>query len=219
MVIKQQFKKAYSVLQQAWLKSQADLDYQPECYYWDKNPYGGAPCVSYNSSGECTEWKLADGSPLPSDYNGRFGECSVFKEQILKNLTIIKTCENNALANGCIPEYEGNDTALKASDDSLTDKDITKATSGCAGYRKSNIARQRTVYVLSDGVILISYNLPQLFAVDVNGKKGPNKWGYDVFQFITKANINKPLSITAGGCDFIEKGGVTTSQMIINSVK
>lgn len=218
--IKSQFKKSYSVLQQALLKAQADLDYQPECYYWDSPKYTGGKCLKFSDDGKvCLQYGMEDGSPYPDDYNGKFSECTVLKAAILKNLNVIKTCENQAYSKGCIPEYEGMDTVMKANDDSLSDYDINSKTAGCAGYNKQSILNSRTVYVLSDGMLIIAYNFPQIFAVDVNGKKAPNKWGYDLFPFAVKGNVNKPLTVGQGGCAVTEKGGVSTLQMIIDSSK
>ena len=51
LVIKNQFKKTYSVISNAFKKAEADLGYAPYCFYWKQNPYGAAKCVNYNDAG------------------------------------------------------------------------------------------------------------------------------------------------------------------------
>ena len=92
-VIKNQFKKQYSVIQQALKIVDNELDYTPACFYWEKNPYGSAPCVERNDSGDCIKHTLANGSPLPNDYNGNFSDCALVKEKmktVLKLLQFVK---------------------------------------------------------------------------------------------------------------------------------
>ena len=60
-VLKQQFKKSYSLMQQAYQKVFADNGYNYECYYWDKNPYGNSVCTKYN---DATKDKMGDILPV-----------------------------------------------------------------------------------------------------------------------------------------------------------
>ena len=67
-----------------------------------------------------------------------------------------------------------------------------------------------TPYMLPDGAILMVTvsGFPSI-VIDVNGKKGPNKWGYDVF-FMVLSNHNQETSkvlLTDEFCSIIEKGG------------
>lgn len=215
MVLKNQFKKVYAVIQVALQKTEADLGYKPECYYWTSNPYGAAKCVSYNSNGDCSKYELPGGASLPSDYNGRMGECTLIKNKMEQNLKVVKKCLNKAFDKNCIPNYKGIDTIYKESQsDDISDYDVNKATSGCGGWRESSIKNSREVWNLADGTIILFYSSFQLFAVDVNGMKGPNKWGYDVFAFSLKSNYSLPLKLTSGGCAKYENGGVSTAQML-----
>ena len=217
LVIKNQFKKTYSLISNAFRKAEADLGYSPFCFYWNKNPYGSAKCVSYNASGDCTKYEMADGSSLPSDYNGPRENCSDLGNAVIKNLSIVKTCNGNAYP-GCIPDYDGNDTIKKASNDSLDDVEINKATSGCSAWRKNKILNSNKAYVLADGQIILTYGTtfsPTIFAVDVNGKKGPNKWGYDLFEFSTAGSLVSPIVIDYGRCNVIDKGGKSTKNMLL----
>lgn len=217
-VMKNQFKKTYATLNNAWTMTVATLGYEPECYYWEGSPYGGATCKEYNASGDCTGYQMADGSSLPSDYNGRFADCTVFAHELLKNLKTIKTCQNRALAGGCIPEYEGNDTLYKKNNNNDSDYDANKATSGCGNWRKSAIASSDSAHILADGQIILGYGYfsANIFAVDINGMKGPNKWGYDLFGFQSIGNVTRPLHIGSTGCMPIDKGGTYSTTMVQN---
>ena len=63
-------------------------------------------------------------------------------------------------------------------------------------------------------IIPFQENRMSLFLVDINGRRGPNKWGYDLFSFTTKANPGTPLVPADGLCVVAEKGGLTTAEMI-----
>ena len=107
-------------------------------------------------------------------------------------LNQVKYCENNALTNGCVPKYS------KYAD-----------TAGCAGFKENYINNKDTVWVLNDGSIHISYTHPtySIFAVDINGLKGPNKGGYDLFSFAI-AKKGDTAILSAGGCVPSEEGGI-----------
>lgn len=218
-VLQNQFKAAYSILQEGWQKAQSDLGYRPSCYYWLSSPYKGV-CQERDEYGTCTKFTLEDGSPLPSDYNGDFTECRVFLNSILDNLKIIKKCEKNAYKNGCIPAYKGMDTVMQANspeDNEMSDDEAASKSSGCSNFREKAIQNDRTVYVLANGIIFIPFTNTSgahIFAIDVNGMKGPNKWGYDLFTFQTRADVSSSLRLIPGGCMVVENGGVSTAQML-----
>ena len=64
-------------------------------------------------------------------------------------------------------------------------------------------------------MILYSISTP-FFLLDINGKKGPNKWGHDLFPFRICGNTNLQLNLCPDSSNTIEKGGLTTKQMIEN---
>ena len=214
-ILKEQFKVAYSLMQQAWRKAEVDFGSKPECYYWLSNPYKTV-CIERDEYGVCKHSTLEDGSPIPSDINGPRADCSAFMESIKNNLQIIKTCKGNAYRDGCIPAYKGFDTVKQSnSDGSMSDEEAASLALGCYSFNESQIRNNLTIYVLKNGIIFIPYlSFPTLFAIDVNGMKGPNKWGYDLFSFQTKSSIKSPLVLSGGGCMDPEKGGVSTSTML-----
>ena len=144
-------------------------------------------------------------------------ECKVLLNNILSNVEIVAKCEGNAYQKGCIPEYEGIDTVQQINNPDLTDDEVYATSAGCGSFRKNAILNDRKVYVFKNGIILIPYSVSMpLYAIDINGKKGPNKWGYDLFTLRIQSNNFKPLKLDAGSCMKPHKGGYTTTEMIKN---
>ena len=195
-ILKQQFKKAYSILAQALLKSEADLGYSPLCYY--------------NATQDVSSSTGYKGG-------GHSEECSVLQDAMLKNLNVIQKCESNAYANHCIPEYIGLEKVFMQNDPDMSEEEAKDKIKGFLGWSTTNILNRNQAYILQDGIIIIAYYaipFPYNFAVEVNGKKGPNKWGYDLFPFITVANSKTNLIILGYGGYPVERGGVSTPEMI-----
>lgn len=215
-VLLEQFRVAYSLLQQAYLKITADWGYTPNCYYWEKNPYGSVICANSDERGGCTKWSFPDGSPLPEDYNGGFTECSFLYDTLEKELQVVQKCENKAYEKGCIPKYEGNDTIQKQYNPDISEEEAASQTYGTAGYRQKNILEKNPTYVFKNGMIMSLYSISNpMFLLDINGKSGPNKWGYDVFPFTIKSDGHHGLKLE-GSTFTVEKDGVSTQKMIEN---
>ena len=59
------------------------------------------------------------------------------------------------------------------------------------------------------------YFVTGIIAVDVNGQKGPNKWGHDIHPFISQiGEYNGEIRFTPGGCEITEYGGVTGTKLL-----
>ena len=77
-------------------------------------------------------------------------------------------------------------------------------------------------YVLNDGTYLIlnnqtidpsNHNI--FFIVDINGSKGPNKWGYDIYYMtLSRKGINRGVIIESKICAMKEKGGMYVEEML-----
>ena len=207
MVLRQQFKKAYNTVFNGYRLAEVNLGFHPMCYYGDD--WIGAPCLKYEN-GKCVQY----GEEV--NPTSQVSDCNTLLNELKKTLKVIKTCEGNGVADGCIPEYKGRDTVYVDKNPDATEEEINKATSGATGFNKTIIQTKSHIWVLSDGTIIIWYGsspTPRLFAVDVNGMKGPNKWGYDLFSFILTSNLNKALWLE-GYLNITEQGGVSTSQML-----
>ena len=59
-------------------------------------------------------------------------------------------------------------------------------------------------------------SLPRIIIFDVNGKKGPNKWGYDVFAMHTATKSSTDDSFFFVGNSMVQKGGVDLNKIITN---
>ncbi len=187
--IDSQFKRAYSNLYKAMTMMKAKLGEIPQCYYPEKNPNGG-------------------------NDRSQVSGCVEFYDELMQQLKVLKTCKGNAYNDGCIPKYQGVDTIKKYED--------TSSISGCGGYSQSRILNRNYAYVLNDGTIIFLYSaLPgwgSVFAIDVNGKKGPNRWGYDLFSFSWNER-NHTVFLKAGNCSIIEDGGRTSNELLLGIKK
>lgn len=207
-----------SSIEQASLKYYSIYGGNPECGYWEKNPYSaagnGAVCVSHSETGVCNGWKLRDGSDLPSDYNGFFDDCTKLWQSFYKTMNVQKICRNNAYANGCIPEYKGRDTLYGGKNPDKSDYEINSAVAS-SGFMKSAILSGSAI-VLTDGSIIFSYmhESTRYFAVDVNGKKGPNKWGTDVY--LVKPTMRNSTSVPIFKFDnsMLDSGGISSTSLL-----
>ena len=188
-VLNNQFKKTYAMLNEALLNAQSQLGYFPNCYYSVDNSFSV------------------------------FSGCAELSDKFWTLFKVSKICDGKAFERGCIPEYEGMDTVANAN---YPDAEVPDgyenygdyASRGCVNFKKNAILNDRTVYVLSDGTIIILYSeYPSLLAVDINGQKGPNKWGHDLFSFLIRSDGNK-FKYYGGGCMYPEEGGLGTGAMI-----
>lgn len=179
--IKTGFKKAYSVISQAYNLAFVDLGYPTNCHY---GTYGGGHQGS---------------------------ECPLLKKAFEKQLKAVKICKGHIFSNGCVPEY--------------TDQVSLGLESGCIGMSRSNLEKYSTAYILPDGLILFLFGTntpldimgtPALIYVDVNGKKGPNKWGHDVFGFKLTTTASDVPKIEPGNHCFVIEDGAYDIKDIIN---
>lgn len=216
-VLKNQFKKFYSTFTQAVFGIQTRAGRPIKCYYWSNNPYTGkctATCSVKNEYGTCVSpWICQETQkPIPSDYNGSYSGCREFYEELFfKTLKTTKICENNAYAQGCLPkDFRGADVAN-------SEQNPDQEYDPNALFSDSNIKNVYPVIVLSDGTYIIKLtNMSDgrpVFTVDINGFKGPNKWGYDIFSFTLRGNSNNGIQELMTQTYATEKGGKTFAGM------
>ena len=126
--------------------------------------------------------------------------CKSFTSLLPNYTKVTQICNGNAYEKGCIPMYNS-----------------YEYNSGCSGFSKNNILNVSSAYVLLDGITIITYAFGQpLFILDINGKNGPNKFGYDAFVIYVKTSEFNQVYLTSesGGCSMIEKGGKSGNQML-----
>ena len=210
--------KAKGALEQAVILYKAQNGVFPECGYWSKNPHDcHAICTERNEKGECIKYACNEnGQDLPEDYNGNFKDCNELYMFLKTNMNVIKICNGNALQNGCIPIYNGIDTVFNIKNPDKSEYDSNVANSGCPGWKQNTILNGGA-FVTADGMIFFPYyyfTVP-IIAVDVNGQKGPNKWGHDIHPFIgQRSEYNGEIRFAPGGCEFIEYGGIEGTKLL-----
>ncbi len=187
---------------------------------------------------EVVEFSIAESrfQPYPKCFYSRtnngdrqFSQCAELYNFMKENLRVSKICNDNGVAKGCMPQYKGKDTVYKENnpappeDASQEDKDkyeegLEASTAGCGGWSYDSMQNKAAI-VTTDGMIFIPYvndfSEWPIFAVDVNGKKAPNRFGYDVFFLQLFGGSGEIPSFGAPwNCEYIEKGGLTTQEMI-----
>ena len=193
----QQFKKAYAALNIAVQKTQIDLGEGVKCSYSYK----------YNTSG--------------NDISYSWSDCNYFYNELAKNLQVIKTCEKNALSKKCVSENLQGGEVVYINSQSKEDYQEAKTyfNSYCTGFGGDYIKKLNSVYVVNSGFYFMPFqwsnkNQIPLFMVDINGQKGPNKWGYDVFifEFYKQRKYDSVFRVNASvRCHPLEKGGYYTT--------
>ena len=211
VILKDQFKRAYSNFYNAIKYNQVQNGSPYACFYWNENPYGDTVCQSFNQYGSCTKYTLAGGKPMPGDYNGKATDCRKFTEDLMKTLKAVKFCERNALANGCITDkYRGID---KVKGELNPDKTYDPNTI----FGDISIKEKNPTFITADGVLYSKYlsmTAYPYFMIDVNGHKGPNKWGYDIFLLRFKGDEVNGITKIEPINWLVEKGGMSVNEML-----
>ena len=111
-------------------------------------------------------------------------QCGTLINKFVRAMGATRFCTSNPRGSGCVPD---DDNYPSPHEDSCF-SDLTKG----------------QAYVLDNSMILFTDgfmknnkeedNSLTQFAVDVNGRKGPNKWGQDVFTFAIKASESKMVN-------------------------
>lgn len=213
IILKRQFKKAYSTFSNAVFSTQTRMEFPVGCYYWLTGQLCPTVCVEYNEFNDCKRSQCEDGSPLSPNHVGFFGDCKVFNYELFNNtLKVVKYCQNNALSNGCLTDaYRGIDK-VKAEQNPDVQYDPNMS------FSDGNIKNEYSAWILSDGTLIIKYQElgDPIYLIDINGHKGPNKWGYDIHTFILKGD-NNGIKKVQGMLLILDKGGKSTEQMIQES--
>lgn len=135
-------------------------------------------------------------------------QCEDLAASFVRAMGATHFCETNPINEGCLP---ANYPAAPGGD--------------CFSSFDSGKA-----YVLDNSMIII-FDTDQslrLFAVDINGRKGPNKWGQDIFTFSLYAKDSKKINnknlVTNVGllppktCLPVGSAGVSSEELLKNSM-
>jgi len=188
----QQFKKAYAAMNIAVQKTQIDMGEGVRCFYdtLDKGT---------------SNWNKSD--------------CYWFYSELVKNLNILKICKNKARENGCLPQkgWRGGEVVYaEQQKQNISQEDaIIAFNNQCNGFNTDYINNKSTVYVTNSGFLFLPYasTFPSLL-LDINGHKGPNKWGHDIFGFkFYKLNSKESVFkiMPSNMCSVLEEGGYYTT--------
>lgn len=182
-----QFKKSYGVFQTALNTVNAENGIAYECY--------AAPYIS-------NQWET------------RTSQCKDFWTNVLSKYKILKECgyhQRGCKGSGILPAYKTKSQVLASG--GKTNESYPACNFPIGEY---------TGYYLNDGSLLYVYNYPSYnglsitFALDVNGKKGPNKWGYDMFYLTLYRKKSTALTLGLTGiCELIEKDGYSAEEMML----
>ena len=138
-------------------------------------------------------------------------QCSEFWNDFLKQLKIIKSCRYTD--DSCGVKYKTKDQVL-AEGGSIFNSTCSFFDKGPTDY---------IINILADGSYIITYggknplsNHYVYFGIDVNGEKGPNKWGYDLFYLmLNRENSNKDVVAMTEVCELKEKGGSSFTELLL----
>ena len=149
------------------------------------------------------------------DIASNFSNCGQLLDFMRKHFAIQKYCTSNSYQNGCIPDYHGVEKVYQDNNAGKTEDEAKSATTNCDGFWTNNI-KSSTGFITNDGTIFIMYNqgFVALYLVDVNGFKGPNKWGYDLRTFTLSKNLKGNMKYMPRYCTQVEKGGKSTKDLL-----
>ena len=150
-----------------------------------------------------------NGAPYACGIDGRYttSECTLFWTNVLKQLNVLnKSCKYGET--NCAPTYKLK-TEVVASGGNVSN-------SSCS-FLYNSVNDKMLVYYFVDNSIIILFTEQRgvHFALDINGTKGPNKWGYDLF-YMTLDRRNNKLNLTDSVCAMWEKGGKRVNDMLYN---
>lgn len=122
-------------------------------------------------------------------------ECEEFNKRLSENLNVVKKCTTYSEAEKCSSHINGFDKV--------------GGHSNFLGLYENQI-HGAPIYFLNDGMMYKDWTAYPFYLVDTNGKKGPNKWGHDIFLlWIARQKL---------GCytNFTEPGGIECSERLKN---
>ena len=186
------------------------------CYYWTPGtrPYQcTATCddEDKNEYGNCTSYYCKEtGEAIPADYNTKHKDCKWFHQELFgETLKVVRSCSSKAYEQGCLPKD------IRGLDKVYSEKNPDGNYDPNMVWSDNYIKNTAPVYHLAEGTYIILYatTIP-LYVVDINGFKGPNKWGYDLFHFQLRGDLNGGITTLFLPSYITDEGGKTTQQMM-----
>ena len=141
-------------------------------------------------------------------WSSELTQCPEFLEAFLSKMQVLQKCDSDNY--DCHPKYKTKVEVLAAGGEEIRNTSCSYSLSG--GH----------FYVLKDGSFLFLNDIDDVnthqpfFAVDVNGNKGPNKFGYDMFYLsFYRENQFKNVVVSHGTCALKEKGGFWLDEVLL----
>ena len=174
-----EFRAAYSKMAATLKNITLDTGKIYNCY---ECPTDDEKTLNGLSVPSCTAKNLAGDDNEEKTLNG--DSCNSLMGTFVRSLGATHFCENNPKGEGCLP-----------------DNYPSPGDAECFQNLNSGHA-----YVLDNSMIIFddAGSSMTLFAVDINGRKGPNKWGQDIFTFSTKVTE----SVEKNGKTFVKEIGI-----------
>ena len=135
-------------------------------------------------------------------YSSNTSDCAALKDGLISRLKLT-SIENNIT-------YTQRDKVLSGGGVSVN-----------RNVSYDSILRAMKSYMLPDGAVLMfrddnaNYYDVVCFVLDVNGEKGPNRWGYDVFWLVLSKYKNK-IRLSDEYASLSEKGGSLPRNILMN---
>lgn len=139
--------------------------------------------------------------PIPKCYysdvateGNQLAQCKDLLIYMKDMMQVSKYCETDPVAGGCMPQYS--------------------VSASCGGW---NELENKKAFVTTDGMVYFEYSEDTGAAnigVDVNGEKGPNKWGHDVFSLGLYGHKGVMQTYQPGGCEVVDDGGQTGAEVL-----
>ncbi len=142
--------------------------------------------------------------------NYHYTDCDEFWPKVLAQYKAIKEC-GDWKNKHCRPKYKTKAEVIAAGG-TIKNQSCSHPIDSHYAYNL-NDGSMIYLYKASDG---FNYHNSLFFAFDVNGKKGPNKWGYDLFYLnLYKQNEKSAVLGLTNVCELIEKGGQSAEEMML----
>ena len=159
---------------------------------------------AYYTLNEALDLVKSDNAVVPKCYYGydfeniqkkssldKTSDCSNFYKKFVKKINTVKVCDGSS--SGCT--YSG----------------FSSAGGGC------NFGNGAGAFITKDGMLFILYQAAApTFLVDINGAKGPNKWGYDIYTLSIYGD-GTTSNVEYGECMAVAPGGKNIAQILQGS--
>lgn len=142
----------------------------------------------------------------------RYDQCKEFWQKVFEQYKAVKICDPDDYT--CRPRYKTK-TEVIAEGGTIYNNYCTFPINEHVGF---NLNDGSIIYIYGDVYApdFEGVHNTLFFGIDVNGKKGPNKWGYDLFYLnLYKRNKRAAVLGLTAVCELIEKGGQSAEEIML----